>query len=152
VIAVTASALGNEREDLRSAGCDSVILKPFDEGAIFAVLEEKLGLAIAYEDVPAGTAGATSSSADVRRSLEWATGMNAEMARLDQAIEAGDWESMRALAHDLRGASSVLGLRELAAAFTALEERAFARDSKDAMRDLLIGARTALDDALRLDR
>ena len=152
VVAVTASALGNEPEELLSAGCDSVILKPFNESQIFSVLEEKLGLTIAYEDATAVPATDGHSSTEARVGIEWTTGMDAEVARIEKAIEAGDWEQTRLLAHDLRGASSVLGLIEPSAAFAALEEMAFARDSKGAMRKLLTRARAAIDDARRSDR
>ncbi len=150
VVAITASALGDERVDLLSAGCDSVILKPFEESSIFSVLEETLGLAIAYEDSTATVAGGALT--EMHRGVEWTTGLDTEMARIEQAIENGDWEQTRRLAHDLRGACAVRGLADLAAVFGDLEQSAFGRDSKEAMLEILTRARAALAGSLSPER
>jgi signal transduction histidine kinase/CheY-like chemotaxis protein len=49
IIAVTASALEEDREIILSEGCDGYIRKPFREDEIFASLEEHLGVRFIYQ-------------------------------------------------------------------------------------------------------
>ncbi|MGD9948053.1 MAG: ATP-binding protein [Desulfobulbus sp.] len=49
IVAVTASALVDERESILSAGCDDLVLKPYHEADIFRVMGEQLGLTYLYE-------------------------------------------------------------------------------------------------------
>jgi len=50
IIAVTASALEEDREVILAEGCDDYIRKPFREEEIFRVLSEFLGVRFTYED------------------------------------------------------------------------------------------------------
>jgi PAS domain S-box-containing protein len=43
IIALTASAFEHDRTEILAAGCDDVVAKPFREGTIFDILEERLG-------------------------------------------------------------------------------------------------------------
>ncbi len=51
VIALTASALEEQRQQIFDAGCDDMVSKPFKEGEIFSTLEQYLGVKYIYEDI-----------------------------------------------------------------------------------------------------
>ncbi len=51
VIALTASALEEQRELILAAGCDDVISKPFKEDELFSILHQYLGVTYIYEDI-----------------------------------------------------------------------------------------------------
>jgi|GEM_PF-5257329 len=44
IVALTASAFENDRGRILAAGCDDVLVKPFDAGRLFAVMERSLGV------------------------------------------------------------------------------------------------------------
>ncbi len=50
IIAVTASTLEANREEILAAGCNAFLVKPFHEEEIYAALGEYLGLRYVYED------------------------------------------------------------------------------------------------------
>jgi len=63
IIALSASALEHERDEILASGCDDFVPKPFREGTIFAKMAERLGVSFVYDEpaeapVPSG-AGAT---------------------------------------------------------------------------------------------
>lgn len=60
IVALTASALEEDKAVILSEGCDDYVRKPFREEDLFDVLERHLGIAFEYEDVadqPAEAAG-----------------------------------------------------------------------------------------------
>ena len=52
VVALTAHALEEERENILAAGCDDFVRKPFREHKIFETMEKHLGVTYVYEEVP----------------------------------------------------------------------------------------------------
>jgi signal transduction histidine kinase/DNA-binding response OmpR family regulator len=50
ILALSASALEQERSEILAAGCDDFVAKPFREATIFAKLHEFLGVSYVYED------------------------------------------------------------------------------------------------------
>lgn len=52
IIALTASALENEKSVILSAGCDDFVRKPFRESLIFEKISQYLGVTYCYEDSP----------------------------------------------------------------------------------------------------
>jgi PAS domain S-box-containing protein len=53
VVALSASVFEHERADIREAGCDSFLAKPFREGDLFDLLARMLGVSYVYEDAAA---------------------------------------------------------------------------------------------------
>ncbi len=51
VIALTASALEEQRQQIFDAGCDDLVSKPFKEEEIFSTLQQYLGMKYIYEDI-----------------------------------------------------------------------------------------------------
>jgi len=130
VIAVTASALGDERAALLRAECDAVMLKPFEEGDFYELLARSLGLKLRYVET-SGTVSEADSHA------EGPTAFEADVIELKEAIDAGDWASARRHAHSLRGHAALAGWHDIAAEFGTLEEHALARSSEEPLRRAL---------------
>ena len=114
IIAVTAHALGGERERCIEAGMDAYLSKPIAERELFEVLDSVT--ARRPEPDPAGTP--TSEVFDVKRVLEFAAGdreflqnlvaLLAETApkqleTIDAALRAGDSQAVFRAAHQLKG-------------------------------------------------
>ena len=53
IIALTASAFGDDRRQVFDAGCDNFVRKPFRESEIFDILATYLGVRFVYEESPA---------------------------------------------------------------------------------------------------
>lgn len=67
IVALTASAFEEQRDDILGSGCDDVVIKPFESREIFAAMETHLGVRFQYatdarELSPTGTATARSES------------------------------------------------------------------------------------------
>ncbi len=66
IIALTASALEEERINVLAAGCDDLMRKPFQQAALFAKMAEHLGVCYRYEEIaPAQAAKPMVASADL---------------------------------------------------------------------------------------
>ncbi|MCP4494217.1 MAG: response regulator [Gammaproteobacteria bacterium] len=105
IVALTAGAFSDELEEVMEAGCDEVVLKPFEERRIFDVMAEYLGIQYEYavlEDV--------NTKVTLPPDAE-------EIARIDESLRAGMLTALRELSHDsLLGKIHELGESELALA------------------------------------
>jgi signal transduction histidine kinase/ligand-binding sensor domain-containing protein/DNA-binding NarL/FixJ family response regulator len=108
IIAVTASALEEDREIILSEGCDGYVRKPFREEEITAMLEKHLGVRFIYEGAaaPSGAGGRPTADADLGSRVhamprEWQEGLR-EVAVL------GSLDGILARADEIRGRDSVL--------------------------------------------
>jgi HPt (histidine-containing phosphotransfer) domain-containing protein len=75
-----------------------------------------------------------------------------DKARLATLQEAGDWPSIRALAHDLKGSAGSIGAEELAASASALQSAAGADATAEAIDRcirVLVVELTSLTNGLR---
>jgi DNA-binding NtrC family response regulator len=102
IIAVTASALEEDRQIILSEGCDGYIRKPFREEEITAVLEKHLGIRFIYEGaaVPPPETGANAPDANLEARL---VGMPAEWrAALREATILGSLDQILTLAEEVR--------------------------------------------------
>lgn len=131
-IAVTASALGDERAALVRAGCDAIVLKPFDEQDFYEILAKNLGLKLQYAEP-------SMREAAVAQPIGSVPSFKAEINELKQAIEAGDWTNVRRQAHNLRGHAALAGWSAVAAELGVVEEYAQARASEEPLRRALDG-------------
>ena len=100
ILALSASALDHERDEILAAGCDDFLPKPFREESVLAKMREHLGLAYAYEEPRA------------RRSAAVATAMTAHrlgavppplIAQLRRALMQADTEEAVKVTRDLGG-------------------------------------------------
>ena len=157
IIALTASVLDQDRQDALDAGMNAFASKPLDLNALLWEMARLLGLT----DVPGAVVSATQVADDslfdwVRGSRLWGGPLRMAQAisvfiteqadlsmRLQQSVQAHDWENGRALAHRMHGAAANLALnhlsslgREIEQAFVAHDQATLGRLLRDLERAL----------------
>ncbi len=119
VIALTASALEEDRLVILSEGCDDYVRKPFREEELFQVAARHLGIAYLYEtaDEQAPASSITEPAGEVKTA---ATGVPANLpsrlaaqapewlSLLERAALVGDLEATRSLAESVRSQDTAL--------------------------------------------
>lgn len=100
IVAMTASTLQQEKDDILAAGCDAIIGKPLDEAEILRVLQQLLGVRFTYEAVP-GQAALGHSPADAGGPPALP---EAARAALRDAATRLDVEACRQIAEELNAA------------------------------------------------
>ena len=100
IIALTASALEEDRTVILSEGCDDYLRKPFQEAELFALLERHLGVRFIFEDqAPATAAGPEAAAMDSSRLAALPDGW---LDALRQATVRADLNRMLALIEEIR--------------------------------------------------
>jgi CheY-like chemotaxis protein len=128
VVALTASALEEDKAVILSEGCDDYMRKPFHEEDLFDMIGKHLGVRYIYETLdPAAPDSVAASSAGAAVSLAGddavlATRLSAAdpawLAELERAAILGDLEAFDRLASQIAAADS-----DLAKAITRLSRR-----------------------------
>jgi signal transduction histidine kinase/ligand-binding sensor domain-containing protein/CheY-like chemotaxis protein len=90
IVALSASVLEHERQDVFAAGCDDFLPKPFREGALFDKAGQVLGLTYEYEGPPATPAAAATGRAAVLTPERVGALEAGVRERLRAAIRLGD--------------------------------------------------------------
>ncbi len=106
VIALSASAFDDKKDDALAAGCDGFIAKPFKESEIFETMKEHLGIQYVYEE---STTDVTSQQQLNILSVETIKELPSEWkAEMKQAIEHVNLDQMNTLIEQLRKQSEGL--------------------------------------------
>jgi CheY-like chemotaxis protein len=108
IVALTASALEEDRKVILSEGCDAYLRKPFREHELFDTLAKHLGLRFVYEELPPES-GAGRSAEEAQREADRER-MTSELARLparltadlEKAVVLGDVQQIEALLEQVR--------------------------------------------------
>jgi len=172
VIAMTASALSEDRQRCLDAGMNDHVGKPIEPENLFAILGSYLAVADTGRDSPARdeggeTAGASPQAAPERLpGIDWETGLtrvagNAAVYRrllaesdvwfreivqeIRQALAQGNQDTVRSLAHKAKGAAGTLSATRLHHLFLAFEEAVDA-NAAQAIATLLDALETAMDE------
>ncbi len=89
IVALTASAFGNERERVLASGCNAFLRKPYRESEIFSTLHDLAGIEFTYEETPAKPP--VLEEAELQRRLVQALGDISRERRLQlrESLEAG---------------------------------------------------------------
>jgi CheY-like chemotaxis protein len=114
LVAVTASAFEDDREEVMAAGVDAYLRKPFQPEELFRLLGDALGLEYEYAEKTESESGDGSLEADIRDTLYTIPpGMREE---LHQTVSEGDMDRFDTLVDDLENDYPVLSrmLRRLA--------------------------------------
>jgi signal transduction histidine kinase/CheY-like chemotaxis protein/HPt (histidine-containing phosphotransfer) domain-containing protein len=167
LLALTASALQGERERCRAVGMDDVVTKP----TTMAILAGTLRRWLPHVDwpEPGATQGGVAGGAGEIRALppavdgsaldelvagdaelgaqilaSYATSIQGEVAQMAEALDDGDREALRRLAHQVASASRAVGAGQAGDAAERLEQAAGAGDGHEELADRLRDLRDAL--------
>ncbi|WP_233440427.1 ATP-binding protein [Modicisalibacter coralii] len=163
IVAMTAGALEGEKSRALAAGMDGYLTKPILPDQLERLLRRYLGDAASAPTESAGAEAANDVLVDRHLLAEFERSLGREgleelvqlfraqvperLARLDAALMAGDDDALRRQAHLLKGESSGLGLRRVAALAGALE-RQVAQLGEAARRQRIDTLRRTLDETL----
>jgi len=111
IIAVTASALEEDREMILSEGCDAYIRKPFRDHEIYNEFEKHLGIQILYEEVPLETHKIKSESSSFDYCSELSRLPSSQVNSLHKALSTGDITQIHQLLDEIDKQSPQLKLR-----------------------------------------
>ncbi|HJT88957.1 MAG TPA: ATP-binding protein [Bryobacteraceae bacterium] len=117
ILALTASALPEEQERSRQAGCSAHLSKPIRMQALLAAIERHTKLEIHIDG-------------RVREILpDYVERQRAGSRALRTALEAGDYASVETIGHRMKGSGSGYGLDRITEIGAALEDAAGRRDA-----------------------
>lgn len=136
IIAFTANATQDETEKSLAAGCTSLLTKPIRKAEFLAVIaryaaKEAMKVAVGGHPTP-------KMLVRVDRDLEpliprFIDNRRLDITTLQTALEQGDYETIRNLAHGLKGAGAGYGFEAVSVIGAALEESA-KRQNNNAIR------------------
>jgi CheY-like chemotaxis protein len=134
IVALTASYLPEQGQELFEAGIDNYIAKPFEVEHIERMLMySSKGLRAAADETPA-----SDLALDFRKGIQRVGGdlatykeflsdflqeLPAKMQDMQLHFDAGNWEALSRAAHNLKGVSANLGAQEIAEAARKLEKQ-----------------------------
>jgi CheY-like chemotaxis protein/HPt (histidine-containing phosphotransfer) domain-containing protein/anti-sigma regulatory factor (Ser/Thr protein kinase) len=164
LLALTASALQGERERCRAVGMDDVVTKPTTMAILTGTLRRWLphvdwpepenltplarGAIRALPPAVDGSALDELVAGDAELGAQilasYAASIQGEVTQMAEALEEGDHEALRRLAHQVAGASRAVGAGQAADAAERLEQAAGAGDGHEELADWLRDLRDAL--------
>ncbi len=142
ILAITALASPEDRDQCLEAGMNDYISKPFRAESLFARVEALIsGHEPTTEPDDGWTAGGAADNAgsgvDLQRIVRDMSGTlvrdaSAWKSQLRTALEQERWEDLRILAHKIRGTADIVDCRPLSTASAALEKSAALADARAA--------------------
>jgi two-component system sensor histidine kinase/response regulator len=152
IVALTANALGGDREKCLAAGMDDYLAKPLRVEELHRILEKSPAPTTPAPE--AAPAGGGEPPVDMERLMDVASGDNdtmqqlvamyleqtpPKMAALESAIQNADAKAVKQHAHSVAGTSASCGMSALVAPMRALEKMAIEGDLTEAARVLADG-------------
>jgi len=134
VVALTATAMKEDRLRCQQAGCDGFLAKPIDRQRFYTVLNEYLPEASTSGDKAGAGNGETDAFLELVRSF--IDGLPAQLEEISAAQNGRAWQRLAAAAHKLKGMGGSFGHPELTELAAQLEVAA-KRESADESQQLV---------------
>ncbi len=107
IIAVTASALSEEKNEILASGCDDVLFKPYKESQIYNLMHENLGVQFQYRDQ-------INNSKNKQQKLtvdDFANMSTDWLKQIEQAAIEGDIDALQQLTDELAEENNQLAIQ-----------------------------------------
>ncbi|WP_194868485.1 ATP-binding protein [Pseudoalteromonas sp. PPB1] len=118
IIALTANVMKHDIDTYLAAGCDATLAKPIDREKLGAVLLNYLQL---EEDKNSQWNSLLKSEKYLQISRNYVEKLPDQLIQLEQLFGDQEWESLRALAHSLKGSAGCFGFTNIHSAAGDLE-------------------------------
>jgi CheY-like chemotaxis protein len=126
IIALTANVMKHDLEVYLKAGCDATLGKPIDRVQLGKVLLKHLQLQAASDSK---WDSLLKSEKFEQITQNYTQKLPDYMQELETYYQTNDWESLRALAHSLKGSAGCFGLMNIHSAADLLEQTLTSNDS-----------------------
>jgi PAS domain S-box-containing protein len=149
IVALTAHAMPEDRRKCIAAGCDDYATKPVNRIALLAILARLMGSPEpGIESGPVVAASGETSSENAIHSVfrsdpnmagiigQFVGKMPQRLAEMREAAHNSQWDALRRLAHQMKGAGGSYGYACLTDAASGLESHARPEDAEAAIRAL----------------
>ncbi len=134
IIALTANVMKHDVDTYLSAGCNEALAKPIDKDALENVLVRYLHI---EKDSQNKWDSLLNSEKFQQINENYRSKLPEYLAQVNELYHAGEWEELRALAHNLKGSAGCFGFTNIHLAAAALEDNLRGRTSDRNRRDYL---------------
>jgi len=134
IIALTANVMKHDVDTYLNAGCNEALAKPIDKDALENVLVRYLHI---EKDSQNKWDTLLNSEKFQQINENYRSKLPEYLAQVNKLYHAGEWEELRALAHNLKGSAGCFGFTNIHLAAAALEDNLRGRTNDKNRRDYL---------------